>query len=236
MSTPEDTGQTGGIPLLVGDQVEAYAFVVRREACNQLISMLRTSGEARAAELVTEDRDLTELTRVFTVAPPIEPVDHAARCSPSECRCGCDRAEDCPECRQCTCWSDRCCTRVAVRLARGAALRDLLGRVELALLADLREAQAEVEEAALRRLVARRTRLFAATGGRAASYAVIEARDSRLGMGHADYRTQNVELHGAHGTVEYLDIDDQALSTALGTLAELLRPEEGADLTVDLGT
>ncbi|MFI1225915.1 MULTISPECIES: hypothetical protein [unclassified Streptomyces] len=114
------------------------------------------------------------------------------------------------------------------------ALRDLLGRVEPVLLADLREAVAEVEEAALRQLVARRTRLFAATGGRAVSYAVIEARDSRLGMGHADYRTENVELHGAHGTVDYVDIEDQTLSTALGTLAELLRPEEGADLTVDL--
>ncbi|MFM9643754.1 hypothetical protein, partial [Streptomyces turgidiscabies] len=71
-------------------------------------------------------------------------------------------------------------------------------------------------------------------------YAVFAASDSKLGMGHADYRLHDVELHedeNKHedeGGLATVDLDDDVLSAALGTLAGLLRPDEGADLAVDL--
>ncbi|MCZ1012319.1 hypothetical protein [Streptomyces lydicus] len=52
-------------------------------------------------------------------------------------------------------------------------------------------------------------------------------------MGHADYRVHDATLHH-HGTSTIVDLDDDALCAVLGKLAELLRPAEGANLTVDL--
>ncbi|MFI5749029.1 hypothetical protein ACIBBE_24555 [Streptomyces sp. NPDC051644] len=44
-----------------------------------------------------------------------------------------------------------------------------------------------------------------------------------------------MELHDEeHDTRVTVDLDDQVLSSALGVLAELLRPEDGADLTIFL--
>lgn len=68
------------------------------------------------------------------------------------------------------------------------------------------------------------------------THAVFAAYASKLGMGHADYRLHDVELHededeDGPATVH---LDDDVLSAALGTLAGLLRPDEGTDLAVNL--
>ncbi|MFF3256978.1 hypothetical protein ACFYWP_39760 [Actinacidiphila glaucinigra] len=103
------------------------------------------------------------------------------------------------------------------------------------ILTELRETAAEAEEAALRATIRRRVRLQVPDDGRSYCRAVIEARDSKLCMGHADYRTYDVELYDDQQELpQYVDLDDAVLSAALGSLAELLRPDEGAQLIVDL--
>ena len=146
------------------------------------------------------------------------------------------------------CWRAQCCAQVAADYARArarkSALRAVLDSVDPAILTELRETVAEAEEAALRDTIARRVRLLTPADGPRYTHAVVAAYDSKLGMGHADYRLHDVELHedeeededkhedeGGPATV---DLADDVLSAALGTLAGLLRPDEGADLAVDL--
>jgi len=233
-------GDSVSFPLLVGAQVEAYALVVRRQTCDRLAAMLRADGQALAANLVEEDRDVTELSRSLAAVPSTLKREHGAYCRPFDCRCGCDRAQTCADCHRCVCWRAQCCAQVAAdharRQARKTALRSLLDTMGPAVLTELRETAADAEEAALRDVIARRVRLLAPGDGRQYDTAVFEARDSKLGMGHGDYRVCDVELYapGQDDPNETADLDDDALCAALGTLAELLRPEEGADLTVDL--
>lgn len=197
-----------------------------------------------AAQLVEEDRDVTEISRALAVPAALKP-EHGARCRPFDCRCGCDRAQNCLDCQRCTCWRAKCCAQVATDYyararARKAALRQLLDVVDLVMLTELRETVTEAEEAALRDTIARRVRLLTPTYGPRYTHAVFAAYDSKFGMGHADYRLHDVELHededkheGEDGPVT-VDLDDDVLSAALGTLAALLCPDEGGDLTVDL--
>ncbi|MEW2497434.1 hypothetical protein AB0942_28440 [Streptomyces nodosus] len=248
--TDTDDPAPASFPLLVGAQVEAYALVVRRQTCDHLAAMLRDGGQALAANLVEEDRDFTEISRSLAVIPDAPKTEHGAYCRPFDCRCGCDRAQTCYDCHRCVCWRVQCCAQVAVdgarARARKAALRRLLDGVGLAMLTELRETVAEAEEDALRDTIATRVRLLAPADCRPYSRVVFAARDSKLGMGHADYRVHDVELYDDEigqddgpedeqdCPAETVDLDDDVLSAALGTLAELLHPDEGADLTVDL--
>ncbi|QDN54071.1 hypothetical protein [Streptomyces sp. S1D4-20] len=105
------------------------------------------------------------------------------------------------------------------------------------MLTELRETAAEAEEAALRDTIARRVRLLAPADDRPYTMAVFSAGDfGRLGMGHADYSTRDVELyiHGHSDPIKAVDLDDRVLSAALGTVAQLLRADMGAYLYVDL--
>ncbi|MGW2657041.1 hypothetical protein ACWC1D_25715 [Streptomyces sp. NPDC001478] len=254
MTTPENASGApdsapdapASFPLLIGPQVEAYALVVRRQTCNHLATMLRDNGQPQAADRVEEDRDSTEMSRSLAAIPAAPKHEHGAYCRPFDCRCGCDRSQNCLDCHRCVCWRAQCCAQIAAGHARArdrkAALRRLLDTMDLAMLTELRETAAEAEETELRDVIARRVRLLTPAGHHC-THAVFEARDSRLGMGYADYRVHNVALHdeeehgdrvGAEERAESVDLDDYALSSALGTLAELLRPDEGADLTVDL--
>ncbi|WP_435060373.1 hypothetical protein [Streptomyces sp. bgisy060] len=232
--TPDDSES---FPLLIGAQVEAYALVVHRQTCDRLAAMLRDDGQTLAANLVEEDRDFTELARSLAAVPPTANTEHGAFCRPFRCRCGCDQTQSCLDCHRCVCWRAQCCAQTSADRARTrvrkAALRALLDTMDPAMLTELRETAADAEEAALRAAVGRRVRLLTSADGPRWTRAVFAARDSKFGMGHADYRVHDVTLHD-HGTSTIVDLDDDALCAVLGALAELLRPEEGADLTVDL--
>ncbi|MGI5337731.1 hypothetical protein ACQEVS_10180 [Streptomyces sp. CA-181903] len=119
---------------------------------------------------------------------------------------------------------------------RARGLRRLLDSLSLTMLSELRETAAASEEAALRRAVARRIRALVPGDGRQYVTAVLAARDSKLCMGHSDFSDRDVELYaaGQDDPNEIVDLDDAPLSGALGTLAELLRPDDGAQLVVDL--
>ncbi|MEE1741230.1 hypothetical protein PUR49_32690 [Streptomyces sp. BE147] len=239
MTTPGNAPDaTASFPLLIGAQVEAYALAVDRQTCDRLAAMLRADGQTLAANLVEEDRDVTELSRSLAAVPSTPRKEHGAYCRPFDCRCGCDRTQTCADCHRCVCWRAQCCAQVAAdharRQARKTALRSLLDAISPAMLTELRETAADAEEAALRDVIARRVRLLTPAAPRW-TCGVFDARDSKLGMGHADYSVHDVTLHDENGdTSTTADLDDDVLSAALGTLAELLRPEEGAELTVDL--
>lgn len=232
--TPYDSDS---FPLLIGTQVEAYAAVVHRQTCDRLAAMLRDDGQTLAANLVEEERDFTQLARALAAIPPTAKTEHGAYCRPFHCRCGCDQSQTCLDCHRCVCWRTQCCGQAAAdrarTLARKAALRALLDSMDPAMLTELRETAAEAEEAALRAAVVRRVRLLTSADGPRWTHATFNARDSMLGMGHADYRVHDVTLYD-HGTSTIIDLDDDALCAVLGTLAELLRPEEGAHLNIDL--
>lgn len=216
--------------------------------------MLRDGGQMPAADLVEEDRDVTWISRVLVAVPAVPAVprpEHGARCRPFDCRCGCDRAQDCLDCHRCVCWRVQCCAQVAAGYARArarkAALRQLLDAVGPVMLTEFRETVIEAEEAALRDTIARRVRLLTPqVEGPRYTHAVFAAYDSKLGMGHADYRLHDVELHEDEDEDEdkhededeggpvTVDLDDDVLSAALGTLAGLLHPDQGEDLTIDL--
>ncbi|MGW0536288.1 hypothetical protein [Streptomyces sp. NPDC003032] len=217
---------------------------MRRQTCDHLAGMLRDGGQMLAADLVEEERDITGISRPLAAVPAVPRTEHGARCRPFDCRCGCDRAQDCLDCHRCVCWRVQCCAQVAADYARGqarkAALRQLLDAVGPVMLTELRDTVAEAEEAALRDTIARRVRLLTPADGPRYTYAVFAAYDSKLGMGHADYRLHDVELqqdedkHEDEGGPVTVDLDDDVLSAALGTLVGLLRPDQGEDLIVDL--
>ncbi|MFC8021930.1 hypothetical protein [[Kitasatospora] papulosa] len=242
MTTPDNEpdmtlDDSDSFPLLIGAQVEAYTLVVHRQTCDRLAAMLRDDGQTLAANLVEEDRDITELTRSLAAVPSTAKTEHAAYCRPFHCRCGCDQAQTCLDCHRCVCWRAQCCAQAAAARARTrarkAALRALLDTMAPAMLTELRETAADAEEAALRAAVVRRVLLLTPADGPRWTRAVFDARDSKFGMGHADYRVHDVTLHD-NCTSTLVDLDDDALCAVLGALAELLRPEEGADLSVDL--
>lgn len=56
-------------------------------------------------------------------------------------------------------------------------------------------------------------------------------------MGHADFSEHDLELYadGQDDPTEVVGLDDAVLPAALDAFAELLCPEEGARLVVDLG-
>lgn len=113
------------------------------------------------------------------------------------------------------------------------ALRPLLAALEPQLLTALRETVASAEEAAWRGVVARRV---CAIGPGSYEVAVFEAVETRLSVGHDDYSDRAVELYADRedDPSACVDFNDAVLARALGALAELLRPSEGARLTVDL--
>ncbi|WP_326581859.1 hypothetical protein OIE69_44350 (plasmid) [Actinacidiphila glaucinigra] len=229
------------VPLLIGAQVQAFALEVRRQTCTDLATLLCSVGHPIAAGLVDVDRDFTELSRSLAAMPTTPAAEHKAHCRAFDCRCGCARAQDCQDCGRCVCWRAECCAQVPVDRARQAnrtaALRRLLDSVDLQTLSELRGTAAEAEEASLRRTIARRIRLLVPADGRRYTHADIEASDSKLCMGHADYSTHGVELYDEeHATAHTVDLNDAVVSAALGTLAELLRPDDGALLTIDLTT
>lgn len=247
MPSPDESPNPGSapeapasFPLLIGAQVEAYALVVRRQTCDHLAALLRNDGQMLAARLVEEDREVTEISRSLAAIPATPKTEHGAYCRPFDCRCGCDRAQTCLDCHRCVCWRAKCCAQVAAdgarARARKTALRALLDAVDPAMLTELRETAAEAEEAALRDIIARRVRRLTPADGPRYTHAVFAAHDSKLCMGHADYRLHDVELHEDEDKdePETVDLDDDVLSAALGALAGLLRPDEGADLTVGL--
>ncbi|MFF5019440.1 hypothetical protein [Streptomyces sp. NPDC001165] len=241
--TTPDAPAPGSFPLLVGAQVEAYTLVVRRQTCTDLAAMLRNDGHTAAAELVEADRDFTELSRSLAAIPKTPETEHKARCRAFDCRCSCDRAQTCPDCHRCVCWRAECCAQVptdaARRADRTAALRRLLDSVGLKMLTELRETAAQAEEAALRCTIARRIRLLEPGDDRPYTAFFAAGDFGRLGMGHADYSIHDVELYDEEsGASRTVDLDDAVLSASLGTLAELLRPDDGAvlDLPVDLTT
>ncbi|WP_331732993.1 hypothetical protein OG613_49070 (plasmid) [Streptomyces sp. NBC_00015] len=231
----------GSFPLLLGAQVEAFALLVRRETCTEIASMLRTNGHPSAASLVNTDRDFTELSRSMAAIPtPIHEPEHAARCRAFRCRCGCDPAQSCQDCRRCPCWRSQCCAQTVIdaerRRARTTALRTLLDTIGRPMLTELRQTAAEAEEAALRNALSRRTWLLVPGNGHY-TQAVFEAVDSKLGVDHADFSAYNVELYaqGQDDPIEVIDLnDDDGLSRLLGSMAALIRPAEGARLEVDL--
>ncbi|MER7694382.1 hypothetical protein [Streptomyces sp. NPDC097610] len=34
---------------------------------------------------------------------------HRPQCRPHDCRCGCPRTQNCPDCHRCVCWRSTCC-------------------------------------------------------------------------------------------------------------------------------
>ncbi|GAA1227477.1 hypothetical protein [Streptomyces rhizosphaericus] len=239
MTAPDATPDPAPFPMLLGAQVEAHALIVRRQTCDELAAILRDNGHTLAANLVDEDRDFTELSRSLAAIPSTPKPQHRQHCRPFDCRCGCDRAQDCLDCHRCVCWRAQCCAQAAADHARTrtrrAALRRLLDSLDLEMLTELRETVAEAEENALRNTIARRLHLLAPANGRRYTHAVFAASRSKLGMSHADYRPRDVELYDEeHDTPTTVDLNDEVLSAALGTLATLLRPDDDAELTVDL--
>ncbi|WP_333745635.1 hypothetical protein [Streptomyces sp. IBSBF 2950] len=242
MPLPDHTSPPEPVPLFIASQVEAFALVVRRQTCAELAEALRRDGQALAADFVEDDGAWTELTHSLSAIPKASTSgpEHGAGCRAFACQCGCDRAQDCQDCHRCACWRAQCCAHVAEdrvrREERTRALRQLLDTVDLTMLTELRETAAEAEEARLRSSIARRLRLLAPGDGRQYETAVFDAVDAKLCMGHADYSERDVALYavGQEDPNEIVDLDDAVLSSALGALAELLRPEEGAQLTVDL--
>lgn len=239
MTAADATPAPDPVPMLLGAQVEAHALIVRRRTCDELAAMLRDNGHILAAKLVEEDRDFTELSRSLAVTPSTPRPQHRPNCIPFDCRCGCDRAQDCLDCHRCICWRAQCCAQVAADHARvrtrRAALRRLLDSADLEMLTELRETVAGAEEDALRNTIARRLHLLAPANGRRYTHAVFDASRSKLGMSHADYRLSDVELYDEqHDTPTTVDLNDEVLSAALGTLATLLHPDDDAELTVDL--
>ncbi|MGW6202152.1 hypothetical protein ACWF9B_00635 [Streptomyces sp. NPDC055089] len=237
--SPAETEKT--FPLLVGAQVEAYTLIVRRETSTEMAAKLRAYGHTRAANLVDEQRDFTELSRSLAAVPGADPhtAEHKAGCRSFACQCGCDPTQDCQDCCRCVCWRAECCAQQAIdqarQLNRSEALRQLLDGMGIQILRELRQTAADAEEAALRRALSHRTHRLVPNTNQY-SWAEFHATDSKLCMGHADYSQCNVELYAPAQDVPALvvDLDDGVLSALLGELAELLRPEEGAPLRVDL--
>ncbi|MET7573340.1 hypothetical protein ABZT04_33320 [Streptomyces sp. NPDC005492] len=49
------------------------------------------------------------------LAAVLNPVDHKEGCRPHDCRCACDRRQDCQDCYRCVCWRSECCAEKAIR-------------------------------------------------------------------------------------------------------------------------
>ncbi|MGW2496198.1 hypothetical protein ACWCV2_17070 [Streptomyces pseudogriseolus] len=49
------------------------------------------------------------------LAAVLNPVDHKTGCRPHDCRCACDRRQNCQDCHRCVCWRSQCCAEKAIR-------------------------------------------------------------------------------------------------------------------------
>ncbi|MDX2554726.1 hypothetical protein [Streptomyces stelliscabiei] len=49
------------------------------------------------------------------LAAVLNPVDHKEGCRPHDCRCACDRRQNCQDCHRCVCWRSECCAEKAIR-------------------------------------------------------------------------------------------------------------------------
>ncbi|WP_326724709.1 hypothetical protein OHT59_40565 [Streptomyces sp. NBC_00243] len=49
------------------------------------------------------------------LAAVLNPVDHKPECRERDCRCGCDRRQNCQDCYRCVCWRSECCAEKAIR-------------------------------------------------------------------------------------------------------------------------
>ncbi|MGW0604117.1 hypothetical protein [Streptomyces sp. NPDC002640] len=225
------------LPLLAGEQVEAYARAIWRQACTDVAEILARDGLPLSAGIVEAHRDLTELDHPAPTRP--EQTTHKPGCRAFDCRCGCPRAQDCSDCQRCMCWRSECCAEVALQAARRAehtrAVRALLPLLDPQTLTAIRESAAEAEESAWRRVAARRVRTLV-PGRDRYTIAIFEAMETKLGMRHAGFVGQDVELYaeGQSDPNEAVDLDDGELARALGALSALLRPVEGHRLVVDL--
>ncbi|MFI6686656.1 hypothetical protein [Streptomyces sp. NPDC050485] len=114
-----------------------------------------------------------------------------------------------------------------------SALIPGLATLDPVLLTAIRETVADAEEAAWRRVVARRVRAVAPGPYTVAEFTAVE---TKYGYAHDDFSGRNVSLFadGQGDPNECVDLDDAELTRALGALSELLRPHEGAELSVDL--
>ncbi|HWU05574.1 MAG TPA: hypothetical protein VN520_04085 [Streptomyces sp.] len=225
------------LPLLADEQTQAYARAIWRQACTDVAEMLARDGLPLSAGIVEAHRDLTELDHPAPARP--ERTTHKVDCRAFDCRCGCPRAQDCSDCQRCMCWRSECCAEVALQAARRAehtrAVRALLPLLDPQTLTAIRESAAEAEESAWRRVVARRMRTLV-PGRDRYTVAIFKAVETKLGMSHAGFVGQDVELYaeGQSDPNEAVDLDDGELARALGALSALLRPAEGHRLVVDL--
>jgi len=163
-------------------------------------------------------------------------LEHTPECRAFDCRCGCDREQDCRDCHRCVCWRSECCAEQALQGAlqrhRVSALTARFERFAPAVLAATREAAATAEESYWRRAAAGRVR--ALTAGPYA-YAVFTAVESKRGADR--YSDQDVALYPGElneTVTERVGLPDKELTRALDALSELLHPREGEELAVDL--
>ncbi|MFF8789163.1 hypothetical protein [Streptomyces sp. NPDC015125] len=49
------------------------------------------------------------------LAAVLNPVDHKEGCRPHDCRCACDRRQNCQGRYRCVCWRSECCAEKAIR-------------------------------------------------------------------------------------------------------------------------
>ncbi|MFD7334876.1 hypothetical protein ACFV98_02585 [Streptomyces violascens] len=114
-----------------------------------------------------------------------------------------------------------------------SALTPGLAALDPVMLTAIRETVANAEEAAWRRVVARRVRAVAPGPYDVAEFTAVE---TKYGYAHDDFSDRNVLLFakGQGDPNECVDLDDAELTQALGALSELLRPNERAELSVDL--
>ncbi|MFG2795813.1 hypothetical protein [Streptomyces pseudovenezuelae] len=54
-------------------------------------------------------------TALPLLAAVLNPVDHREGCRPHDCRCACDRRQNCQDCHRCVCWRSECCAEKAIR-------------------------------------------------------------------------------------------------------------------------
>jgi hypothetical protein len=80
-------------------------------------TLYRMHEESRAMPEGERNRRAYELLDAVLplLAAVLDPVDHKEGCRPHDCRCGCARRQECPDCHRCVCWRSECCAGKAVR-------------------------------------------------------------------------------------------------------------------------
>ncbi|MGV9509368.1 hypothetical protein ACWDQZ_27585 [Streptomyces tendae] len=79
--------------------------------------LYRLHDESRALPMAERNARAYELldTVLPLLAAVLNPVDHAEGCRPHDCRCACDRRQNCQDCHRCVCWRSQCCAEKAIR-------------------------------------------------------------------------------------------------------------------------